>query len=90
MIIFDVCSEDQRDLNSHEQYFLLDTLHLLVGENAPGRRAALPSGGPGSLLATVSQSTKTEDVLTLLSPDLFSLQGGLRGLLHHEVHQQSH
>ena len=53
MIIFDDdCSEDQRDLNSYEQYFLLDTLHLLVGENAPGRRAALPDGGPGSLLAT--------------------------------------
>ena len=52
MIIFDDCSEDQRDLNSHEQYFLLDTLHLLVGENAEGRRAALPGGGPSSLLAT--------------------------------------
>ena len=50
------CSEDQRDLNSHQQRGLLSLLQPLAGENTPGRRTALPDRGSGPLLAPVSMA----------------------------------
>ena len=54
--ILDVCSQDQRDLNSHQQHCLLHLLYNLVGENISGRGSALPSRGSGSLLAAVKHT----------------------------------
>ena len=50
------CSEDQRDLNPHQQRGLLSLLQSLAGENIPGRGTSLPAGGSGPLLAPVREA----------------------------------